>query len=122
MKFWKICSATEKGKVMPSFMVKNPLDISDFMIPVTPEQAVTMTDWVVKKEINGELGSGRGYFAVWGPDMYGKTCVISLRISPTHFEGKWWYHVVTDEYHPRKDGKADIEFNKPARKTASKKG
>ena len=95
---------------MPSFMADNAQQIADFIIPVTVTDAVTMTDICVKREINGEPGSGSGYFAVYGPDSDGKPGKWALNITPHYLNGTWKYYVHLTEYHPRKEGKAEIEF------------
>lgn len=101
---------------MPSFMVKSAQQMSDFITPLTVTDAVIITDTVVKREINGEPGDGRGYFAVYGPGNDGTPGKWAMYVSPEHIHGAWWYHVILEEYHPRKDGKAEIEFGKPGRK------
>lgn len=103
---------------MVAFMADSAQQIADFLIPVTVADAVTMTDTCVKREINGEPGSGRGYFAVYGSGWDGSPGKWAIYISPEYLNGKWMYYVQLSDYHPRKDGKAEIEFGKPARKSA----
>lgn len=97
---------------MPSFMADSAQTIADFIIPVTVTDAVTMTDICVKREINGKPGSGRSYFAVYGIDGEGKPGKWALYINPEYFNGSWHYYVILEEYHPRKNGKAEREFGK----------
>jgi hypothetical protein len=97
---------------MPSFMVDSATQLAEYVTPLTEADAVTMTDWCVKKEINGQPGDGRGYFAIYGPDNDGKSGKWALYITPDFLNGKWLYFVIMEEYHPRKDGKADIVFGK----------
>lgn len=96
---------------MPSFMVNKVSDISDFIIPLTEADAVTLTDWCIKRE-TGNPGNGRGYFAVYGKGFDGTPGKWAIYVTPNLLNGEWWFHVIVTDYHPRKEGKADIVFGK----------
>jgi hypothetical protein len=96
---------------MPSIMVSDSTEMAAFIIPLTREDAKTITETVTKREI-GDPGNGRGYFATYGPDMYGNPCKMGLWVTPILENGRWMFHLIAEEYRPRKDGKAEVEFGK----------
>lgn len=90
---------------MPMFPVKSADELAAFIIPVTTEQANTMIRTV------NETGHS-GYFAVYGTDGDGKPGKWAIHVRPEGDEIERWYYVILNDYHPRKDGKATIEFKK----------
>jgi hypothetical protein len=113
-------TTTRKARQMGAFTVTSASQLADYIIPLSVKDAVTLTDWCVKKEINGQPGDGHGYFAIYGPDRDGMACKLALHVTPEYLNGQWMYFVILDDYRPRKDGKADIEFGKSSRKVAGK--
>lgn len=104
---------------MPSFTVDNARQLSDYIIPLSLADATTITDDVIKyaSPETSPTGAGTGYYAVYGPNMDGDYCSTALYVTPFQHEGNWYYAVVMDEYHPRKNGKADMVFGKHSRIT-----
>lgn len=101
---------------MPSFTVHTAKTLSDYIVPLQESDAETILSMALANA--GE----QVYAAAYGEDIFGGRGWIALYVTCEAItpEGKAYYIVGTDEYHPRKYGKAMIEFGRPARKRSAR--
>jgi hypothetical protein len=99
----------ERGvKTMPSFTVKNSDQLSSYITPLSLEDAATL----MTMAFDASATDGQVYAAVYGPGNDGKPTKSALYVKAEMTDVGWLYAVVLEEYHPRKDGKAQIVFGK----------
>jgi hypothetical protein len=88
---------------MPSFAIDGYADLAEFLIPVTDDMA--------RQIVTAALASETGYASA---AVYYKTGnrdnprSASIRIGVSTEDG--YMYVITGDYRPRKDGKADMVF------------
>jgi hypothetical protein len=91
---------------MPAFPIRSTQQLAEFVIPVTSEMA---TEIIAKAN---EAEDGIVYAAVYyftGTPEKKKRSSILLMIN-LEFADNCLAYVHMDEYHPRKDGKADLIY------------
>jgi hypothetical protein len=89
---------------MATFPVKSANQIADFMIPVTPEMAAEIA--AKANAANDGTVSAAVYYT--GPN--GKRTAILLSLFLEFDVPDVFGFLYTDEYHPRKNGKADLTY------------
>lgn len=90
---------------MPMFPIKSSGQLADFINPVTPEMATE-----ILAQANA-VEDGTAYAAVYYWTSPAKTKRASMLIMITlELSDELFAYVRTDEYHPRKDGKADLIY------------
>lgn len=90
---------------MPAFPIRSTNDLSDFINPVTPQMATEIIAQASAVE------DGIAYAAVyyWTSPAKTKRASLLIRVSLELADNLFAY-VHTNEYHPRKDGKADLVY------------
>jgi hypothetical protein len=90
---------------MPAFPIRSANQLSEFLNPVTPEMA---TEIIAQANA---VEDGTAYAAVYYWTTPAKTKRHAMLIMVTlQIEDDLFAYVHTDEYHPRKDGKADLIY------------
>lgn len=92
---------------MPSFPISSTQQLADFLIPVTPEMATEIIAQASAVE------DGTAYAAVYyygGSDESKRIRRNILIMVTLEFASNCFAYVRTDEYHPRKQGKADLVY------------
>ena len=90
---------------MPAFPIRSANQLSEFINPVTPEMATE----IIAQANAVEDGTAFAAVYYWTNAEKTKRASILIRVSLELADNLFAY-VHTDEYHPRKDGKADLVY------------
>jgi hypothetical protein len=93
--------SSKKENIMPSFTVSSASQLSDYIVPLSEDDAVTLTEYALAQE--------RGiYAAVYGQSNSGNYGKWLIWVEPVFIASTWHFAIVLDAYHPRSQGKAEI--------------
>jgi hypothetical protein len=91
---------------MPMFPIRSANQLAEFLNPVTPEMA---TEIIAQANANEDGTAYVGvYYWTGSPDKRKRASIMLL--VTLEMEDDLFAYVRTDEYHPRRDGKADLIY------------
>lgn len=92
---------------MPAFTIKDTNQLADWLIPVTPEMAAEIVA-TANKANDGNVHAVVYYYGGASPEKrIRRNILINLTLE---FDSGFLAYVVTGDYHPRKNGVADLIY------------
>jgi hypothetical protein len=91
---------------MPAFPIKSVNQLADYLYPVTPEIAAKIAEQA--NSVEDGICYAAVYYFTGTPENKKRASMLIVFYLETADDR--YAYVITDEYHPRKNGKAELEF------------